>query len=184
MSSKRKNNRILGYIVLAILPFPIIFGYFWLKDNIYKALDYCYKIRGIRINEISQGKISLDLFLIFKNLSIFKYKIKNIKGKLYIEKEYIVDFEVKSEYYIEPKKQKDIVLNIVADFSGIKLDIEKINTILKIVNKFMSDKNNLLFTFDLKIEIELFRNTIYVPLIIEYTFKELTENKPTNCKIE
>jgi len=184
MNLKKKNKIILGYIALAMLPFPIIFGYFWFKDNIYKALDYCYKIRGIRINEISQSKISLDLFLIFKNLSIFKYKIKNIKGKLYIEKEYIVDFEVRSEYYIEPKKQKDIVLNIVADFSGIKLDIEKINSLLKIVNKYISDRNKLLFTFDLKIEIELFKNTIYIPLVMGYTLKELTEESPTNCKIE
>jgi len=184
MSSQKKNKKIFGYMALAILPFPIVFGYFWFKNNIYKALDYCYKIKGIKINDISKGKISLDLFMIFKNLSNFRYKIKNIKGKLYIEKEHIVDFEIKSEYYIEPKTQKDIVLNIVADFSGIKLDIEKINSLLKIVNKYISDRNKLLFTFDLKIEIELFKNTIYIPLVIEYTLKELTEESPTNCKIE
>jgi len=179
-----KNKNTLKYLLLAALPFPIMLLYFWVKQNVEKLLDYCYKINGIKINEISKSKINLDLFLIFKNLSKFKYKIKNVNGKLYIENEFITEFEIKSNDYIEPQKQKDILININADFSGIKLDLNKISSLLKIVSKYLKDKDNLLISFDLKIEIDIFGNTIYIPIYMPYTIKEMMENKPSNCKIE
>lgn len=172
------------YIYISSLLIPSYFIYKYIKKQYNLILDYCYKITNFKIKNINKGEISLELKVLFKNISDINYSLNKLSVDIYIENYYFGKIYSNN---IETISNKEV--EAVFDINISLLKNKNIGKILALLlTKYLYDKDNIMFKFILNTNVKVKILNINIPVNIKHyeiidNYKNLTENKPSNCKI-
>lgn len=170
-----KKQTVVGIVILtmgAILIGSIIY----FKNQIDKAINYCYKLRAVRFIKLQKDNIIFEIDILINNRSEFDIQINSYELGVYIDNIFITTIKSKNVTQIISPQSKNIVTAVV-DFKPDDLSPDQVG---QIITKAIFNRDKLSFRVSGKLAF-LFGGLIEMkefPIEISMTMKEIMEDSP------
>jgi LEA14-like dessication related protein len=152
------------------------------KQQVEKALEYCYKIISGSVNEITRKKINVTLYIKLMNNSNFSVIINNYEIDIYINNKYVVKVKSDKKQLLKANGVSTLEVPIIFVPSKIFSQTE----ILTLIGYGISKQDKFIIQLKGKFTASMQFITVKMPIDTKFTLAELLapSDKPkAECKI-
>lgn len=137
-------------------------------------MNYCIKLKAIKVRKVSINIVDFDLFLNFTNKSSAGFTILSQHISIYINNKFISKVVNNSPNIILPNSTSIVGANV-------KFSPQELGNVLKsnAIN-LLTNWDKITIKADIKMRVKLWFFTVNIPYVYESTLKELTKPNPEN----